>query len=237
MAKVSNIISSFVVSIYNGQTEGVVSNILFNEKKKAKYLIISQNDETFFLLYTKDIYAFGDGAVLIKNSQVLNMYENKILESKNCFSPINSIVVNLDGNFLGYVSDIDLDNKYSIVSISVGNDKTIKLCDVLNVTDSAILTCLGIKKPKISNFKASNILPTVENNIKVTIQDDIKPVETILPTRSITNYNFLLNRKVNRDIQNFNGEIIIKENQIINTKILDIARINGKIRELTKYSI
>ncbi len=237
MAKVSNIISSFVVSIYNGQTEGVVSNILFNEKKKAKYLIISQNDETFLMLDTKDIYAFGDGAVLIKNSQVLNMYENKILESKNCFSPINSIVVNLDGNFLGYVSDIDLDNKYSIVSISVGNDKTIKLCDVLNVTDSAILTCLGIKKPKISNFKASNILPTVENNIKVTIQDDIKPVETILPTRSITNYNFLLNRKVNRDIQNFNGEIIIKENQIINTKILDIARINGKIRELTKYSI
>ena len=237
MAKVSNIISSFVVSIYNGQTEGVVSNILFNEKKKAKYLIISQNDETFLMLDTKDIYAFGDGAVLIKNSQVLNMYENKILESKNCFSPINSIVVNLDGNFLGYVSDIDLDNKYSIVSISVGNDKTIKLCDVLNVTDSAILTCLGIKKPKISNFKASNILPTVENNIKVTIQDDIKPVETLLPTRSITNYNFLLNRKVNRDIQNFNGEIIIKENQIINTKILDIARINGKIRELTKYSI
>ena len=237
MAKVSNIISSFVVSIYNGQTEGVVSNILFNEKKKAKYLIISQNDETFLMLDTKDIYAFGDGAVLIKNSQVLNMYENKILESKNCFSLINSIVVNLDGNFLGYVSDIDLDNKYSIVSISVGNDKTIKLCDVLNVTDSAILTCLGIKKPKISNFKASNILPTVENNIKVTIQDDIKPVETILPTRSITNYNFLLNRKVNRDIQNFNGEIIIKENQIINTKILDIARINGKIRELTKYSI
>ena len=237
MAKVSNIISSFVVSIYNGQTEGVVSNILFNEKKKAKYLIISQNDETFLMLDTKDIYAFGDGAVLIKNSQVLNMYENKILESKNCFSPINSIVVNLDGNFLGYVSDIDLDNKYSIVSISVGNDKTIKLCDVLNVTDSAILTCLGIKKPKISNFKASNILPTVDNNIKVTIQDDIKPVETILPTRSITNYNFLLNRKVNRDIQNFNGEIIIKENQIINTKILDIARINGKIRELTKYSI
>ena len=51
------------------------------------------------------------------------------------------------------------------------------------------------------------------------------------------NYNFLINRKVSRNIVNFNGEIIIKENQIINSKILDIARINGKIRELTKYSI
>lgn len=237
MAKVSNIISSFVVSIFDGQTEGVVSNILFNEKKKAKYLIISQNDETFLMLDTKDIYALGDGAVLIKNSQVMHIYESKILESKNCFSPINSIVVNLDGNFLGYVSDIELDDKYAITSISVGTDKTIKLSDVLNVTDSAILTCIGIKKPKIANFKTTSIIPPTSEDVKVTTLSEQKQSETIVPTRSITNYNFLLNRKVNRNIQNFNGEIIIKENQIINTKVLDIARINGKIRELTKYSV
>lgn len=237
MAKVSNIISSFVVSIFDGQTEGVVSNILFNEKKKAKYLIISQNDETFLMLDTKDIYALGDGAVLIKNSQVMHIYESKILESKNCFSPINSIVVNLDGNFLGYVSDIELDDKYAIISISVGTDKTIKLSDVLNVTDSAILTCIGIKKPKIANFKTTSIIPPTSEDVKVTTLSEQKQSETIVPTRSITNYNFLLNRKVNRNIQNFNGEIIIKENQIINTKVLDIARINGKIRELTKYSV
>lgn len=234
MAKVSNIISSFVVSIFNGQTEGVVSNILFNEDKKAKYLIISQNDETFLMLDTNDIYALGEGAVLIKNSQVLNIYENKALERENCFSPINSIVVNLDGNFLGYVSDIELSSKYSINSISVGSDKTIKLCDVLNVTDSAIITCLGHKKPKLTEFQTSIDIPNTPNDVKVYIQT--KP-ETILPTRSVTNYNFLLNRKVNQNILNFNGEIIIKENQIINTKILDIARINGKIRELTKYSV
>lgn len=58
-----------------------------------------------------------------------------------------------------------------------------------------------------------------------------------MPNRTIMNYNFLINRKVSKNIVNFNGEIIIKENQIINSKILDIARINGKIRELTKYSI
>ena len=237
MAKVSNIISSYVVSVFNGQTEGVVSNILFNEKKKAKYLIISQNDETFLMLDTKDIYALGDGAVIIKNSQVLHMYESKLLESKNCFSPINSIVVNLNGDFLGYVSDIELNEKYAILNISVGSDKTIGLDDVVNVTDSAILTCLGVNKPRLASFKTRTKIPTNIDDGKVSIMDEIKPNETILPSRSITNYNFLINRKVNRDILNFNGEIIIKENQIINSKILDIARVNGKIRELTKYSI
>lgn len=237
MAKVSNIISSFVVSIFNGQTEGVVSNILFNEKKKAKYLIVSQNDEAFLMLDTKDIYALGEGAVLIKNSQVMHIYESKLLEAENCFSPINSIVVNLDGNLLGYVSDIELNERYAITSISVGNNKSIELNDVLNVTDSAILTCIGIKKPKIANFKSTSVVPTTSEDIKVSTLENTKTNETILPTRTVTNYNFLLNRKVNRNILNFNGEIIIKENQIINTKVLDIARINGKIRELTKYSV
>lgn len=36
MSKVSSIISSYVVSVFNGQIEGVVSNILFNEKKTCK---------------------------------------------------------------------------------------------------------------------------------------------------------------------------------------------------------
>ena len=61
MKKVSNIISSYVVSIYDGQIEGIVSNILFNNKKRAKYLIISQNDEQFLVLDTKDIFKLGDG--------------------------------------------------------------------------------------------------------------------------------------------------------------------------------
>ena len=237
MAKVSNIISSYVVSIFNGQTEGVVSNILFNEKKKAKYLVISQNDEKFLVLDTKDIYALGDGAVIIKNSEVLNLYESKLKELENCFSPINSIVVNLDGNFLGYVSDIELNEKYAILNISVGTEKNIDLNEVVNVTDSAILTCIGLKKPKLSDFKTKSIIPQTNENLTVSVQETVKTNEPILPSRSVTNYNFLINRKVSRDILNFNGEIIIKENQIINSKVLDIARISGKIRELTKYSV
>lgn len=238
MWKVSNIISSYVVSVFNGQIEGVVSNILFNEKRQAKYLIISQNDEQFWVLDTANIFKLGEGAVIIKNSDCLNLMESKELEIKNCFSPINSIVVSIEGNFLGYVTDIELDEKFNITSFSSTGSETINLTEIINLSESVIITCTNAEnKPKLSRFKAKT---KIENLVKKEDEQIVSVLtisDTILPNRTVTNYNFLINRKVSKNIVNFNGEIIIKENQIINSKILDIARINGKIRELTKYSL
>lgn len=238
MWKVSNIISSFVVSVFDGQVEGVVNNILFNNKKQAKYLIISRNDEEFLVLDTKDIYKLGNNTVIIKNSSVLNLMDSKEQEIKDCFSPINSIVVNINGDFLGYVIDINLDEKFNIISLDSQENKTVNLKQILNLSESAIIICSENKKaPKLSQFKQKEKIEIINkntNNLPVKI---LEKTSTILPNRSVANFNFLLNRKVSKNIMNFNGEIIIKENQIINSKVLDIARINGKIRELTKYSL
>lgn len=237
MSKVSNIISSYVVSVYNGQIEGVVSNILFNEKKHAKYLIISQNDEQFLVLDTSLIYKLGDGAVIIKNSNALNLMESKELELKDCFSPINSIVVSMDGNVLGYVSDIELDEKYNIKNFVARDGQLVGLNNIVNISESVIITCNEAKKPKLCNFKDKTKIKISENNNSNEIVSIMEKPDTILPNRTVMNYNFLINRKVSNNILNFNGEVIIKENQVINSKVLDIARINGKIRELIKYSI
>ncbi|MBQ2864347.1 MAG: hypothetical protein IJE91_02640 [Clostridia bacterium] len=238
MWKVSNIISSYVVSVFNGQIEGVVSNILFNEKKHAKYLIISQNDEQFLVLDTANIFKLGDGAVIIKNSDCLNLMASKELEIKNCFSPINSIVVSLNGNFLGYVTDIELDEKFNILSFSSTNKNAVSLNEIINLSESVIITTHGVNnKPKLSRFKAKQQINNIQPKSDTRVVSALTEPDTILPNRTVTNYNFLINRKVSKNIVNFNGEIIIKENQIINSKVLDIARINGKIRELTKYSL
>lgn len=238
MWKVSNIISSYVVSVFNGQIEGVVSNILFNEKRHAKYLIISQNDEQFWVLDTANIFKLGDGAVIIKNSDCLNLMASKELEIKNCFSPINSIVVSLNGNFLGYVTDIELDEKFNILSFSSTNKNAVNLNEIINLSESVIITTHGVNnKPKLSRFKAKQQINNIQPKSDTRVVSALAEPDTILPNRTVTNYNFLINRKVSKNIVNFNGEIIIKENQIINSKVLDIARINGKIRELTKYSL
>lgn len=238
MWKVSNIISSFVVSVFNGQIEGVVSNILFNEKKHAKYLIISQNDEQFLVLNTSDIYKLGDGAVIIKNSDCLNLMSNMELEIKNYFSPINSIIVSVEGNFLGYVTDIELDEKFNILSFESSTKNNVNLSTVINISESVIITSNNtLKKPKLSGFKPKYTIEKLAENSTQQTVEILTNSGAILPNRTVANYNFLINRKVSKNIVNFNGEIIIKENQIINSKVLDIARINGKIRELTKYSL
>ncbi|MBR2467774.1 MAG: hypothetical protein IKB42_01880 [Clostridia bacterium] len=237
MPKVSNIISSYVVSIYNGQIEGIVLNILFDKKKKARYLIISQNDEQFLILNTNDIYKLGDGAVLIKNDTVLTLMETQELAIKNCFSPINSIIVDIDGNMLGNVADIELDNRYNIVEFITTKNETINLKNVLNISDTVIIHNNTQKKHKLSHFRHMDKIKIPTKNIDKNTVKIMDKNETILPNRTVINYNFLIQRKVTKNITNFNGEIIIKENQIINSKILDIARINGKIRELTKFSV
>lgn len=235
MSKVSNIISSYVVSVYNGQIEGIVSNILFNDKKQAKYLIISQNDEQFLALETKKIYKTGNGAIIIKNNDVLELMESVEYRLKEYFSPINSIVVSIDGNYLGHVSDIELDDKYNIQNFIV-DGQSYALNKAVNISESVIIINTLNKPQKLANFRSKNKLVISSEKIKnqtVNVMEN----QTILPNRTIVNYNFLIGRKVSKDILNFNGEIIIKENQIVNSKILDIARINGKIRELTKVSI
>lgn len=235
MSKVSNIISSYVVSVYNGQIEGIVNNILFNNKKQAKYLVISQNDEQFLVLETKDIYKTGEGAVIVKNSDVLNLMESSELKMKECFSPINSIVVSIDGNYIGHVSDIELDNKYNIKNFIV-DGQVFDLNKVINISESAIIINTLDIKTNLSKFKSKTKI--VMGNERITNQTvSVMSNQTILPNRTMLNYNFLIGRKVSKDILNFNGEIIIKENQTVNSKVLDIARINGKLRELIKVSM
>ncbi len=235
MSKVSNIISSYVVSVYNGQIEGIVNNILFNNKKQAKYLVISQNDEQFLVLETKDIYKTGEGAVIIKNSDVLSIMESSELKMKECFSPINSIVVSIDGNYIGHVSDIELDNKYNIKNFIV-DGQVFDLNKVINISESAIIINTLDIKTNLSKFKSKTKI--VIGNERITNQTvSVMSNQTILPNRTMLNYNFLIGRKVSKDILNFNGEIIIKENQTVNSKVLDIARINGKLRELIKVSM
>lgn len=235
MSKVSNIISSYVVSVYNGQIEGIVNNILFNNKKQAKYLVISQNDEQFLVLETKDIYKTGEGAVIVKNSDVLSLMESSELKIKECFSPINSIVVSIDGDYIGHVSDIELDNKYNIKNFIV-DGQVFELNKVINISESAIIINTLDIKTSLSKFKSKTKI--VMGNEHITNQTvSVMSNQTILPNRTMLNYNFLIGRKVSKDILNFNGEIIIKENQTVNSKVLDIARINGKLRELIKVSM
>ena len=73
--------------------------------------------------------------------------------------------------------------------------------------------------------------------------EPIKPKRTVLlqssclPTQSTTKNNFLIGRKVQKNIYSFNHELIIKKNTKINEKIILLAKSHSKFKELSLNSI
>lgn len=60
--------------------------------------------------------------------------------------------------------------------------------------------------------------------------------ENSMPKKATTNDNFLLNRKVEKNIYSFNNELIIRKNARVTDKVILIAKTHSKLRELTLYS-
>ena len=57
-----------------------------------------------------------------------------------------------------------------------------------------------------------------------------------LTSKQITNYNFLINRIITKDIKNFSGEIIANKDTIVSIKTINKLRRYGKLKELLLYS-
>lgn len=254
MLKVTELIGKYVISLYDGQTNGEVENVLFDaENKKAKYLTIyDSNSNLTLVLPINKIYKIGDGAITIRNSAVLNQEVDVLKELEELHNPMNAKCFSVDGNLLGVVCDIELDNKLNIANILLNSNKSIPLSDIATFNQNTLLVYDG-SKINIKNFNSKikiTKLPLKTENRYVNIMEITEPDEpetspeglanaepvAIGPARAITNYKFLINRKVSRDIFSFNGEIIIKENSKINTSVIDLARCNGKLKELTMYS-
>lgn len=61
--------------------------------------------------------------------------------------------------------------------------------------------------------------------------------ESCLPKKSTTKNNFLIGRKVQKNIYSFNHELIIKKNTKISEKTILTAKSHSKLKELSLYSI
>lgn len=255
MLNISKLISLPVISVYDGQIVGIVKNILFSPKKlKAAYAQILSDDENIeMILQFKNIYKIGDDAILIKNKHVLELYLEKENQLKNYYNPITCPLFSVSGVFISNVKDITIDDKYNIINIETYLSNIIKVASLLNFSNNCTILHDSDKKYKLGNFKQRKTIKILENERKVTLQqnleedsinlDDIKNLTSennVLkvqqPSKLIADYRFLINRKVKKTLLTSNGELIIKENDIITKHVIEFARKNGKLVELTHYS-
>lgn len=257
MAKISELVSQYVISLYNGKIEGVVENILFNlETGRAKYLVVyNYNDEATYVLPISKIYSLGDGAITIRNSSALNLYESRELEVIELCNPVNNSVFKISGDMLGVVSDLELDDKFYITHYIINNDIELNKNMIASFNHQTVIVYDENSKINIKNFyDKTKIKPTgadtrivnilqIKENGKSTVAEgssgeitQLSTAKTVIPNRAIANYNFLINRKVNKNILSQNGDLIIKQNTRISASTINLARLNGKLSELTKFS-
>lgn len=249
MAKISELISQYVISLYNGKIEGVIENALFNlETGRAKHLVVyNYNDDATYVLPINKVYSLGDGAITIRNSSALNLYESRELELIELCNPINNSAFKTSGDLLGIVTDLELDSKFYITHFIINNEQQLAKNMVASFNNQTLIVQDEKVKVNIKNFydktkinpknadtRIVNILQIKENSSNENI--NITPVKTLIPNRAIANYNFLINRKVNKNILSQNGDLLIKQNTKINASTINLARLNGKLSELTKFS-
>ncbi len=168
MKKFTEIIGAQVICAHNCAVVGVVINILFNQKRtRARYLLVSGNDdETTFLVPIERIFAIND-AVIIRNRNALNVTADITIPSL-----LNSLVFSISGNFLGYVNEIEFDDKFYITSITT-KDTSFTPKMIIGSSDGVILINDTSKKYTNGTFAPRvKIATTSDTSIVEAMGDD-----------------------------------------------------------------
>ena len=225
-----------VLSLYEGELLGVVDKLFFDSKlKKLKELeLVGENGVKLFMT-TKNIYRVGKNAITVKNNQAVKL---NYIEEDSCIAPIKVKAYSIMGEFFGVVDEIIINENYQTENILLENSKLIDVKDLVTFGKSAVIVNnnqkINTKKffpkqPKLVKQKEVKIVKTlpIVNNIE-SQQNDVKKDLSI-------GTNFLIGRVCLKDIFNFNNELLIKAQGVVNKKNLKEINRFGKLRELMLY--
>lgn len=243
MFKLSNIVGKPIISLYNGQIEGIITNAIFDKKlQKVKYFLIinETNDETLELnstLLTKDIYHIGQDAIVIKNNSYI-MYSNLSDETKLSINPINCDIFTTLGEKIGVVKDVIFDEHFNVINLELADNNTISIKNIANYSNELIIMQDETKSINISKFGYKK--PKIQNTnevVKILRKDNqLSTHPTTLPQKITIRTDLMIGRTINENIYSQSKEIIAKKGTIISQKIIDNAKKYGKIKELYMFS-
>lgn len=241
LEKLSNLLGKPLINIYDGKLEGYIKNALIDKKlNKIVWLeVFDDKNSCEKFASIKDVFSFDGDAVMIKNGENIFL-SNTIIPSE--VNPINYKVFCTNGSFDSKIVDVEFDNNFSVKNLQTQNGILCKK-DVL-VLGFDVVIKKDSKCVKLSAFKPK---AQIKQNAKksqdvVSIQSTLSPVSKvstkIYPQKILTsNYDFLLGRKVGQNIYSENGQLIAKRQSKITSQVIDTASKNGKLKELTTYSI
>lgn len=232
MYRYNEIISQPVLSLYEGELLGVVDKLLFDKKlKKLVALTLVGADGLKFSLSTKNIYRIGKNAITIKNNQCVEL---KTENSNLISAPIGSKAYSIQGEFLGVIENININEKFLTTQIELDNQVVLSSNLVASSSKNTIIFFNKNDNPNTKQFsphKQAEASPKASVN-----QTSIKESEEKPKQKINFSSDFLIGRICTKDIFNFNNEILIKAHSVITKKNIKELIKFGKIRELMLYS-
>ena len=226
--KLSNLIGKQIYSLYETISVGTTCQALFNNTytKVIGFYFFDENEDEHFIKFG-NIYGFGDFLTIKNFNQISPQFPVEELPS-----PLNKPILDEKGNSLGLLSDIELDEKGNIKSFtsSQGNQIPIE-----NVASNKEFILFG-EDLKIKNFRPRDKNKKIEtlDDVKVSIMK-IEPrqnnVQFMPPKITISSEN-LIGKIAKQDLFGKNNELLIKKNQSITPKALELIKLHNKLNQL-----
>ncbi len=229
-----------VLSLYEGELLGKVDKLFFDRKLKKLFEIeLISSDGSKFILQTKNIYRIGKNAITVKNNEaVLIKTENEDL----CNVPHGSKVYSINGEFLGVIEEIVLNEKYVTQKVLLDNETSLEANNIASIGKNIVIFYNSEKvsinkfhpKNQPKEYKRKNV--QVARALPIESKAEDENGSAIVKESIVQNINFLVGRICTKDIYNFNNELLIKANSVVNKKNLKEINKFGKLRELMIYT-
>lgn len=192
MIKLSDFIAKPVLSIYEGVNEGVIKTAFFDKKyNKLKYFVMfddMDNEMEEKVLSIDKIYSAGQDAIMVRNDSSINL----LSEVKDKFgkeNPINFSVYNLNGSFIGKISDIKMNDKFNMESFILSDNTEISIQSFLSSSCATMIVKNNESNAMLHHFKPKN------NILKLDIQEN----KDVFILKSENEY---INQKLQQNSQN-----------------------------------
>jgi sporulation protein YlmC with PRC-barrel domain len=232
-----NLIAKPVITLYDAILQGCIISGNFTKNFKKLTTLILENENTNstideYQFNTKDAFSFGKDAIIIKNCDVLSVCD---YDKNSNLNPLNLRAYAVNGEFLGKVCDVILDENFSVVKFIcenneftpnqiVSSNEKIMLVDTQNVN-----IAITKFKPK---HKEDNLTATILPYTKV---EASQTRSTIIPRANVIN-NDLIGRTLTQNLVAENGELLARCGSKVTSSILNLAISHQKLRELCFYA-
>ncbi len=261
-----NLYSKPVLLLYEGKIRGKVSGALVNKRsKKIDFLTIGLGKYSEFLAI-KRVAHFGEDSIVVMNDlhfkQTSDINLSRFFEAPlmkkvystdgNFLGIINDVIFDDTKKMIALQTDV----------CTISTADILRYADELVLTKGEFLPKISKRPPKVINRANSKNIAvqiltdklknenSIENRLDILreypitktaslsdiVSNEAKEPENTTLQTVISNHDFLLGRRVSKDILSFNNELIVKKDSIITTKIVELCQKAGKFIELTVNS-